>query len=88
MDSETIKIIYDLLVHNLHLGGAMNFAITVSKLIEILKDMPEDATVMTIHELCSSDECHVESVELDEKHNRVILHNMFPDNVDRKRLFW
>ena len=64
----------------------MNFAITVSKLIEILKDMPGDATVMTVHELCTSDECCVESVEL--KGNRVILHNIFPDNIDRKRFFW
>lgn len=50
---------------------------TVERLIEILKTMPQDAQVRIIHELCG-DEHWIEEVEL-KKDGDVWLHEKFKD---------
>jgi hypothetical protein len=61
---------------------------TVRELLEILKELPQDATVTTIHELCGSDANEVNSVEINEKYRRIILHNLFRYDFDKKRHFY
>ena len=61
---------------------------TVRELLEILKELPQDATVMTIHELCGSDANEVNSVEIDDKYGRIILHNLLRYDFDKKRHFY
>lgn len=61
---------------------------TVRELLEVLKELPQDATITTIHEVCGSDANAVNSVEIDDKYGRIILHNPPRDSFNRKRHFY
>ena len=61
---------------------------TVRELREILKELPQDATATIIHEVCGTDAYEVNSVEIDDKYGRIILHNPPRYVFDKNRHFY